>query len=146
GKTLSLERGPSPLPNGSTEGLLTWFDYANKNNGDRTQEGDKMMPRYEAKRNPGGPWRIVYTDRNFLSKPTIRKDTFMDTSANVSWRTATFGYDINGIDLTHMTFGTETFSNVYNGFHEVVTNFNAWNETTTYAYNANNQVTSRVKP
>jgi len=143
GSTLSLQRDPSPSTTGNTEGLLTWYDYADKNAG-TDSEGKMMLPRYEAKRNPGGPWRIVYTERNVLGKPTTFKETYTDGSGSVLWRTATFEYAANLIDMTKRTFGSESISNVYNGFHEIVTNYNALSEVTTYAYNANNQLTNRV--
>jgi len=140
--TLSLERNASPKSDGSTEGLLTWYDYAYKS--DRYSQGSSL-PLSVAARLPGGPWRIAINERNSLGKPTTQKETYTDASGTTKWRTNTFEYAANKMDLVRLTVISETVSNIYNAFHQVVTNYNALNEVTTYAFNANQQLTNRSK-
>ncbi len=59
-------------------------------------------------------------------------------------RTNIFVYNPNGIDSVAATnaLGVQASSNVYNAFHEVLTNYNALSEMTVYTYDTSNRLTS----
>jgi YD repeat-containing protein len=63
-------------------------------------------------------------------------------------RTNSFAYATNGIDLVCMTnaLGVQVSSNSFNAYHQILTNFNALNEITTFTYNTNQQLTSVSRP
>ena len=149
---LSLERAPSDSASGATEGLLTWYDYAGKLS-DATA-GLSSLPRLAASREPGGEWRLAYTGRNELGNPTLVKDRFtvpfLDPDVvnwRLDWRTNALFYAANQVDVISNVFnGSIESSSTYNEFHQAVSSRNGLDEETTYAYNANRQLTNRAAP
>ena len=59
-----------------------------------------------------------------------------------------FTYATNNIDTITVAnaLGVQVSSNSYNAFHQVLANYNALNEITSYTYNTNQQVTSITLP
>jgi len=154
--SLSIERAPSPDTNGVTEGLLTWYDYADKNAG-RDYAGKSRQPMMIASRLPAGDWQVTRTLRNSVGFPERVEQTYSvripDESNNEvfhwtnAWRTNIYLYAANGIDLVseHFAAGSDIHlhsSNVFNAFHQVTTNYNALGEITYFEYNASHQVTN----
>jgi RHS repeat-associated protein len=141
--TLSLEREPSP--DGVIDGQLTWYDYASKpaNN----VEGGQILPLFVGRVLPDGTTTFVRTLRHKLGAVTNEITTF-SLGASVALRTNSFSYAANGIDLLRVTnaVGVRVSSNAYNAFHQVLTNFNALGEKTTYTYDTSNRVTSITYP
>src|SRR5262249_392526 len=140
---LSLERSPSAASDGSTEGLLTWYDYEGKSSNSTEVEGKKTLPRYIAQRNPGGLWRITYTERNSLQKPTVQENTYSDVAD--TWHRVTYTYAANNIDLLSVSEASLLSSYGYNGFHQVLAATNALSEPTSYAYDSSHRLTNMVR-
>lgn len=146
GSTLSLERAPSP--DGVTQGEITWYDYDNKNSGDPTQEGTSMLPRLTAWKLPNGESSFTYYQRNGFGLPTNTIETWDDTAGTLRLRTNTFIYATNNLDLLVVTnaAGFLVTSNVYDANHHLMTNYNALNEMTVFAYDGNNRLTGITAP
>jgi RHS repeat-associated protein len=143
--TLSLEREPSPDNAGGIEGQMTWYDYAGKTT--PQYEGTQSEPLFVARVLPDGSSSFTHTDRNSFGAVLTNISTY-SSSGGVVLRTNIFTYDANGVDLLTSTDASTVriSSNSYNGFHEVLTNFNALNEMTVYTYNSVEQVTSITRP
>ena len=147
GETVSLQRQPSPDSIGAVDGQKTWYDYAAKPSG--SMIGNQMLPLFVASVLPGGTSHFVREDRNNLGLPTRTVETWSASAGGtVLLRTNTFTYSTNSIDLlaANNALGVQLSSNVYNAYHQVLTNYNALNEKTVYAYNTNRQVTSISRP
>jgi RHS repeat-associated protein len=133
--SLSVSRAPSPQPDGSTEGLLTFYDYEAKWEGDREMDGAQMRPWCEAWREPGGPWRVVYRTYTPAGLPLSVKDNYGSPATGVRWRQRQFQYAANGIDLIYEVLdGTVLTAYTYNNAHQVLTRDNALGERTSYEY------------
>ena len=139
GETLSLERAPSPDTGGTVEGQKTWYDYLGKTNSQ--YEGAQALPLFAAEVLPDGAARFTRTDRNTNGLPTSEISTH-SAAGSVDLRTNIYTYAANGIDLVSITnaLRVRVLSNAYNAYHEVVTNFDALGQTTTYGYNPNQQL------
>ncbi len=143
---LSLERAPSP--DGTTQGLITWYDYDSKYLGNAEFEGTSALVRYAASKLPNGESRFVRYERNALGHPTVLTETWNDSSGALRVRTNSALYAANGIDLLALTnvAGALVSSNRYNATHQVVTNLNALNEPTVLTYDGSHRLTSVLYP
>lgn len=145
GQTLSMQRDPSPDPAGSIEGQKTWYDYAGKPY--PSYQGTQILPLFVARVLPDGSSWFIRTDRNSVGEAATNISTFTASGA-VHFRTNFVGFDANQIDRLTVTndAGIQSSSNIFNAFHQVVTNYDALNQITVYTYNANHQVTSIALP
>lgn len=139
-QSISLDRDASP--DGTTQGgQKTWFDYAGKVSNAWTR-GTNASPLFVAWVVPGGTTNYTYTERNKWEHPTRIVDTYT-TGGSVSYRTNNFTFSSDGIDLIQSLGPSNELlsSNAYNGFHQVVTNFNAVNDKTVYTYDSGHRLT-----
>ena len=145
GNTISIERDPSPDVAGAMEGQKTWYDYQNKSSLETI--GSQRSPLIVGRVLPDGSSYFKYTTRNTFGSPLSEISTF-STAGGVGLRTNIFVYNSNGIDLVAATnaLGVQASSNVYNAFHEVLTNYNALSEMTVYTYDTSNRLTSITSP
>jgi RHS repeat-associated protein len=145
GSTVSLERLPSPDTQASQEGQKTWYDYAGKPT--QQYEGAEFFPLFSAQVLPNGSTRFTRTDRNTNGLATIQIATY-SPGGSIALRTNSFVYANNNIDLLSATNAALllTSSNIYNSYHQIVTNYNALGELTTFTYNTNHQLTSTMLP
>jgi len=135
-------------PDGTLAGQKTWFDYAGKNGSYPGSRGTNGSPSFVALVLPDGTNRFTYNERNNIwEKPTKTISTYSTPSGNAT-RTNTFTYTADAIDLVTARGPSNELlsSNAYNGFHQVVTNFNAVNEMTTYTYDTGHRLTSGTVP
>jgi RHS repeat-associated protein len=142
-RTLSVQRDPSP--DGSVQGLVRWYDYANKEAGSPDKEGTMGVPRLSAYKLPNGEPRFILTERNQYGHLTNKLETFTGAANSCQVRTNQYFYATNNIDLVlkvelRANLNRSTVSNIWNAFHRVTTNYNALNEIATYSYNANQQI------
>jgi len=144
--TLSVQREPSA--DGVNGGQLTWFDYTNKGGYGSGDQGDQILPAVIARVLPDGSTWFTWYQRNGWGIPTNVVETYTRTDGSIGWRTNSFGYASNWVDLLTETnaSGFQVSSNYYNAYHQVLTNYNALNETTIYTYDANRQLTSIRRP
>jgi RHS repeat-associated protein len=146
-ETLSLEREPTPDDGGAVEGQKTWYDYAGKTN--ISYPGSQVEPLFIAKVLPDGSSQFIRSARNSFGAATNEINTYSVTAGGpVLLRTNIYVYDVDGINLLAKVnaLGVQVLSNIYNGFHEVVTNYNALNEITIYAYDDTQRLASVVAP
>jgi RHS repeat-associated protein len=142
GQTLSMERAPSPDSGGTIEGQKTWYDYAGKTNTE--YEGTQYQPLFVAQVLPDGTTSFTRTDRNSIGNVLTNTSTW-SAGGSVALRTNLFTYNpTNGIDPITATnaMGVQIASNLFNGFHETLTHYDALNEVTSYIYNTNQQLVS----
>ena len=145
GSTISMERDPSPDTGGTVEGQKTWYDYAGKTN--NACEGTQIMPLFTAHVLPDGTTSFIRTDCNAFGATTNEVSTY-SVSGGVLFRTNSYVYDLNGIDLLAITnaLGVQVANNSYNAYHEVTANYDALNELTAYTYDSSNRLTSVIHP
>jgi RHS repeat-associated protein len=143
--TLSLEQAGSP--DGSAWGQVTWFDYAGKASGYNGTRGTNALPRFAALVLSDGATRYTYVEANQRNNPTRTISTY-NNGSSVSTRTNTFSYSSDGFDLIETRGPGNEFisSNIYNSFHQVVTNYNAVNDQTVFTYDSGHRLTSVVLP
>ena len=146
GQTLSLERAPSP--DGVTQGQITWYDYAGKDPANPRLEGTMILPLFKAWLLPSGESRFIRYERNALGGPTGTIETYSDGSGSLQLRTNVMVYGTNNIDLLVLTnaAGVMASSNVFNGYHQVATNYDALSQTTVYTYDGYSRLTSVKTP
>ncbi len=146
--TLSLQQEPSPSGSTNTQGQLTWFDYAGKDTNATYEIGKQIMPAVVARVMPDGSTAYQYFERLTNGLPTKAVEKW-SVAGNALYRTNTYSYAANNIDLTlHIgPYGEQVASNVFNGYHQVTTNYDALNQKTTYTYDATTrQLTSVTQP
>ena len=146
GQTLSMECVPSPDSAGNLQGQITWYDYAGKTNTE--YEGSQYMPLVVARILPNGTTSFNRTDRSPIGNVLTNASTW-SAGGVVAIRTNIFSYNpTNGIDLITATnaLGVQVSSNLYNGFHEPLTHYDALNQATTFIYNTNQQLVSVTLP
>lgn len=143
--TLSMGRDPSPDSAGTIEGQKTWYDYIGKTNSE--QDGTQVLPLFVARVLPDGTTAFTRTDRNSFGAVTNEVSTY-SIGSSVLLRTNIYTYDANGIDVIAITnaLGVQVSSNNYNANHEVLTNYDALNELTTFTYDSSNRLTSITRP
>lgn len=143
-ETLNLQR--EPTPDGLADGQATWFGYTNKSYWH--WEGTDARPSYTARVLPNGETQYTYREYNAQGHTTLDVTTWTD-GASVATRTNTFIYAGNGIDLVLQIgpTGEQVVSNYFgNSYHQVDASYDALNQETRFAYNANRQLTSLVRP
>ncbi|HEY3762423.1 MAG TPA: hypothetical protein VGN23_11815, partial [Verrucomicrobiae bacterium] len=142
GNLVTFERDPSPDSAGTIEGQKTWYDYYYDN---LIATGDQLLPMTVARLLPDGSTAYTWIARNVWGNPFFTISTYSG-----GLRTNFFGIDPigNGIDMVAITnaSGVQVSSNVFNAYHQVLTNYDAANEMTVYTYNANHQATSITLP
>jgi len=147
-RALSLERAGSP--DGNLNGQKTWFDYAGKANlggGNWGTQGTNAQPLFTARILPDGSSQFTYTERNRWELPT-RVVTTYSTNPGVGTRENNMVYASNGIDLITLRGPNNELlsSNAYNGFHQVVTQFDAVTNRTDNTYDSAHHLTSLSGP
>jgi YD repeat-containing protein len=106
-----------------------------------------LLPLYEASRVPDGLWHINYTVRNAIGHPTENRESYDGGTGTLSWRTTTFEYAANLIDLTRIVeSGVAIATKTYTASHRVGTSRNALDELTTYSYDELNRLTNTTNP
>lgn len=145
GRTLSMERDPSPDSGGTIEGQKTWYDYAGKVNNE--YEGTQVLPLFVARVLPDGTTSFARTGRNSFGAVTNDVNTYSVGGA-VLLRTNAYRYDASGINLIAATNALKILvsSNVYNAYHEILTNYDALGQKTVYTYDSSNRLTSITHP
>ena len=146
GQTISMERRPSPDSGGTIEGQKTWYDYAGKINAE--YEGSEYLPLLVGQVLPDGTTSFIHTDRNPIGNPLTNVSTW-SSGGTVALRTNLYTYDTtNGIDLITATnaMGVQVSSNIYNAYHEILTNYDALNQPTLSSYNTNQQLLTVTLP
>jgi len=140
--TLSLERAPSP--DGVQQGQISWYDYAGKANGAPAIQGTLATPCYRAVKLPNGQSSFQFVECNEWGHVTNQLQTYIDGSV---LRSNKFQYAANGIDLTNrINAGGSSSSDVFNGSHQVMTNYNELAEETTYIYGGSLRLISVRQP
>jgi YD repeat-containing protein len=145
--TLSVEQAPSP-DGGTTEGQTTWYDYVGKPTGVDYERGTQMLPSVAARVMPDATTWYQYFVRNTNGLPTQLAEVWL-SSGTVNTRTNNFVYAANNIDLVAWTnaLGVLTSSNMFNAYHQVVTNYDALNQVTTNGYDGTTHlITSSQNP
>lgn len=145
--TLGHEQAPSPSPDGTAEGQVTWYDYDGKDYDAPELRGPQVLPAVIARVMPDGSTWYQHFQRNDYGHVTKETEKWYYSGSPVS-RTQTFLYAANGIDLLAHTnaAGVLVSSNVFNAYHQVTTNYNALGESTVYTYNNSRQLTSVSQP
>ncbi|HEX5221928.1 MAG TPA: hypothetical protein VFZ59_20365, partial [Verrucomicrobiae bacterium] len=147
---MSWEQKPSP--DGSTEGLVTWYDYAGKNPSypEKVPIGaGTQMPSVIARVLPDGNTWYQYFEYNAIGHQTKMVETYTQPNASIGTRTNTFTYAGNGVDLVlHIgPQGEQVVSNYFgNAYHQVDASYDALNQETKFTYNASRQLTSIHTP
>jgi len=145
---LSLERAPSP--DGSTPGLLTWYDYDGKSAGNN-YIGGSALHSLEARVLPDGTTSFQHLWRNSFGAVTNLIATYTAPSGSVALRTNLIIFAANGIDLLQ-TIGPnqeQVVSNYFaagNVYHQPDASYDALNQQTLYTYSANRLLTSIQRP
>jgi RHS repeat-associated protein len=149
GRTFSLERQPGPLADGSREGIIRFHDYqfdSNGNDGQELTEGFTKHPRVTAFKLPGAEWQVECVERQWNGLPLKRRSNYGPPGA-VAWRTTVYEYGANKLDLTRVIEnGVIVTTNEYNSIHQVTNSRNALNETTVYAYDAQQRLSTVTHP
>jgi RHS repeat-associated protein len=142
GTTLAMERLPSPNADGSTEGLIVWYDHPNKD--DPALEGNPKGATLKAWKLSGANWQVIKYERAINNRITKEKFNYGEPS-EPKWKTNT--YTLNGVDITQVSgAGPENFTRSYNGFHQVLNHYNALNELTVYEYDHLQRLTNVTHP
>ena len=131
--TLSVEQAPSP--DGTTEGQLTWYDYAGKPSGTDGEVGTQIMPSVIARVMPDGSTWCQSFQLLTNGLPTQAVEQWIDNGVALS-RTTSLLYAGNNTDLLAWTnaLGIAAQVNVFNAYHQVATNYDALGQMTTYSY------------
>jgi len=145
GCTISLQRDASP--DGTLQGQVHWYDYTAKSGGNVDREGTSIRPTFTAWKLPNGECRLKYFDRNELGHMTNKVETYTESDGTCRLRTNQYFYAANNIDLIRKvqilgSTSRQVGSNLFNAYHQVVTNYDALGQITSYAYNGNRQLTT----
>jgi RHS repeat-associated protein len=144
---ISSEQNPSP-DGGTTEGQITWYDYVGKPSGQTNEVGAQVQPSVIARVMPdGSTWYDSYI-RNTNGLPIQEIEHWFNGGAD-HFRTNTWTYAANGIDLTQQIgpLGESISSNWFNSNHQIVTNYDALGQMTTFTYDPSTlQLTSVTRP
>jgi RHS repeat-associated protein len=140
-RVLSIERDPSPDPDGMILGQMTWYDYWGKY--DTFTVGTNAQPDAIARMLPDGSTWYTYYIRNQKGYATNIISTYSG-----GLRTNIMVYATNGIDLiaAYGPDGVRQMGYSYNTNHQVLTMTNAVGDVTSFTYNSNGQVTSQTTP
>jgi len=143
--TIAHEQDPSP--DGVTDGQVTFYDYDGKAH-IRTR-GSQVLPGVVARLMPDGTTQSTRYERNSIGNITRTIERWSD-SAGIQYRTNTFTYAANGIDLL-LHVGPDGHREVGYAYdvahpHQPVRLTNAVGEVTFFTYNAARQLTSITTP
>ena len=144
--TLSLEQSPSP--DGTTEGQITWYDYAGKPTGITYERGSQVNPAVIARVMPDGSTWYEYQQYNNIGHSTNMIEKWVGDGTTL-FRTNSYFYAANNVDMyLHMgPNGEQVSSNRFNAYHQVTTNYDALNQATLFTYDATTfQLTSITRP
>jgi hypothetical protein len=144
---LSLEQDPSP-DGGTTEGQITWYDYVGKPSGQNNEVGVQDLASVRARVMPDFSTWYQYYLRNTNGLPTQEIEHWASGGTD-HFRTNTWSYAANNIDMIQQTgpLGESVSSNWFNGNHQVVTNYDALGQMTTYTFDPSTlQLTSVTRP
>jgi YD repeat-containing protein len=131
--SLSVEQAPSP--DGTTEGQITWYDYAGKPSGVDYEIGTQIYPSVIARVMPDSSTWYQYSEYNSIGKATSTVEKWNEGAATLL-RTNLYAYAANGIDRIAWTnaMGVLAESNLFNTHHQVTTNYDALSQPTIYTY------------
>jgi len=140
---MALERWPSP--NGLTPGQAIFYDYPGKTSADLP--GANSSPVLVAQIMPNGESRVTSMSFNRRGYPTQVVSSYSVENGSVGWRTTSFAYATNGIDLVQ-EIGPDlerVRSNYYGSApHLPMAIYDAKNQQTLLGYNGYGQLTQRV--
>jgi RHS repeat-associated protein len=151
--TMSMEREPSP--DGIVEGRKTWYGFTG--NEVTYCEGTNVWPNvmaYTIDKSiaPVASTNLyfIYKEYNRLANVTLSIETY-SSGSGVDLRTNVYEYATNDVDMVQHTLlvnGTPVLqeSNIYNSFHQVVTNYDAKMQVTSYTYDTNRLLTLINRP
>ena len=145
--SLSLEQAPSH-DGGTTQGQITWYDYAGKPLGVNYERGTEVLPSVIARVMPDGSSWYQYFQRNTNGLPTKFVEKWVE-GGSAHFRTNALVYAANNLDMVAWTntLGVRASSNVFDAYHQVATNYDGLNQATTYTYDAGtHQLTKVVRP
>jgi RHS repeat-associated protein len=146
GSALALERQPSPQTDGAVQGTMIWYDHEGKIGGDLSLEGYSRFPKIIAKRVSGADWEVHYAERFWNDRVNLATENYGPPGA-VAWRTTTYGYAANQLDVTTVVESGVTIStDSYDAYHHITTSYNALNEPTTFAYDDSGRLTNNTGP
>jgi RHS repeat-associated protein len=143
--SISVDQAPSA--DGTTEGQLIWYDYTGKPSGVNYETGDQILPAVIARVMPDGSTAYQYNQLTSIGKATNVIEKWVSAGSTL-YRTNSFGYAANGIDLLTVTnaLGVQVSSNYFNSYHQVLTNYNALNEATIYSYDSSRRLSTMQTP
>jgi len=149
GRTISLRRDGSP--DGSLQGQTHWYDYPNKDGGFADREGTSSLHCLSATKLPNGEARFSCVDRNLLGYMTNKASTYTETNGACKLRTNQYFYAANNVDLVRkvqILGGTsrQVMSNIFNAYHQILTNYDALSQITAVTYDGNHQALTRSSP
>jgi RHS repeat-associated protein len=145
GEALSVERDPSV--DGTAVGQTTWYDYEGKNSTNLNVKGTELAPLFIARVLPNSQSQYQRFERNTLGNVTAGVSTYSN-GGSVGQRTNTLVYASNNIDVLMQTnaLGVLVSSNLFNGSHQIATNYNANAEKTVYQFDSSHRLTSVTFP
>ncbi len=143
--TISTEQAPSP--DGSTEGAITWYDYAGKPSGTNCMQGSQMLPSVIARVQPDGSTWWMYYHRGAWGEVTNVTEKWTANGTDY-FRTNTYNYASNEIDLVgHYGPNGELVRGVdYNANHQPLYETNALGEVTAYTYDSSRRLSTLLTP
>jgi RHS repeat-associated protein len=142
---LNYEREPSP--DGTKNGRQLWYDYAGK--GTNSAPGQMEAVRSVAEVLPGGLTNVVFFERNTFGNVTTRIESWSPDASGAAplYRTNTYAYAANGVDLVAVTDAAGfSVGLAYNATHQVGYFTNASSEVTTNSYNSRAQIQTVQTP
>lgn len=147
--TLSVERAPS-ADGGTTPGIVTWYDYAGKANGNN-YIGASDLPSLVAVVLPDGSTRFTYFARNAHGYVTQEVSSYSLPNGTFGQRTSNLYYAGNNIDLQQWLGpnGEQVLSNYFsptNVIHSPDASYDALNQQTVFTHNTFGQVTQISRP
>jgi RHS repeat-associated protein len=150
--TLSWEQSPT-VDGGTNQGKIKWYDYSGKFSGDPTQRGTQVLPAETSTVMPDGTTTYKVTTRNTLGKPTLEIESWADSGGTRRYRTNSYTYSSDGIDLLQQRFDPSGVNRLVVGYgydgshpHLPVRITNAVNEITYRTYDTSHRVVTVTMP
>lgn len=144
--TISIERGVSR--DGLSPGKTIWFDYQGKVPENPSLIGITSQPSIIAELLPSGDSHFMVNNRNLWGIVTNHLETYGDSINNLGIRSTSFQYSSDGIDLISIvdSLGRQIVSNQFNGSHQLVSSYNAFDEICRYRYDDQGRLSSISYP